>query len=168
VRLLSFPDYDTAIGAEIGRALKGERDYGPDVMQLLYVANRYERKKDIVRATGAGEIVVCDRYLASSVAYGSAQGLDQAWLLDIQKHLPRPDITFLLDMPPAVSATRKTSDRDKYERDLALLARVRENYLALSAGAGWVTLDAGRDRDPLTGEIFAEVGRALSASPGRT
>ena len=34
-RLLSFPDYGTPIGAEIGRALHGERDYPADVMQLL-------------------------------------------------------------------------------------------------------------------------------------
>ena len=39
--LLSFPDYGTAIGAEISRALHGERDYGAETMQLLYVANRY-------------------------------------------------------------------------------------------------------------------------------
>ena len=38
VHFLSFPDYDTAIGKEIGLALRGERDYPPDVMQLLYVA----------------------------------------------------------------------------------------------------------------------------------
>ena len=49
-------------------------------MQLLYVANRYEWKQQIVEATGPGTILVCDRYLASSVAYGEAQGLDRAWL----------------------------------------------------------------------------------------
>ena len=41
-RLVSFPDYTTAIGSEISRALHGEREYGADVMQLLYVANRLE------------------------------------------------------------------------------------------------------------------------------
>ena len=50
VRSLSFPDYGTVIGGEIGRALRGERHYGPDVMQLLYVANRYEWKQEIVDA----------------------------------------------------------------------------------------------------------------------
>ena len=40
VRLLSFPDYGTSIGEEIARALQGEREYGSDVMQLLFVANR--------------------------------------------------------------------------------------------------------------------------------
>src|SRR5688572_5478159 len=43
-RLLSFPDYTTAIGSEISRALHGERDYPADTMQLLYVANRYEHR----------------------------------------------------------------------------------------------------------------------------
>jgi dTMP kinase len=65
VKLLSFPDYQTAIGSEIGRALRGERDYTADVMQLLYVANRYECKGEIVRAREAGTILVCDRYMAS-------------------------------------------------------------------------------------------------------
>ena len=46
-RLVSFPDYGTSIGEEIARALQGEREYGPDVMQLLYIANRYERKPDL-------------------------------------------------------------------------------------------------------------------------
>jgi len=40
-------DYGTSIGEEIARALSNERDYGPDVMQLLYVANRYEKKSDL-------------------------------------------------------------------------------------------------------------------------
>jgi dTMP kinase len=155
-RLLSFPDYATVIGAEIGRALRGERPYGPDVMQLLYVANRYEWKQAIVDATEAGTIVVCDRYLASSVAYGEAQGLDAAWLLEIQKYLPRPDVTILLDIPPDVSARRKSADRDKYERDLALLARVRESYLR-QAAPGWVRIDADRDRDAVAAEVFAAV-----------
>src|SRR5215210_4791243 len=103
VRLLSFPDYETDIGQEIGRALRGERDYGADVMQLLYVANRYEWKPEIERDRAGGTILVCDRYLASSIAYGEAHGLDSAWLREMQKYLPQPDLTILLDMPPDVS-----------------------------------------------------------------
>ena len=89
-RLLSFPDYGTSIGEEIVRALQGERDYGPDVMQLLYVANRYERKPDLQRWIEGGLILVCDRYTASSIAYGEAQGLEPGWLTEIQKFLPPP------------------------------------------------------------------------------
>jgi dTMP kinase len=129
-------------------------------MQLLYIANRYERKADVVRELEQGTVIVCDRYLASSVAYGEAQGLDPAWLLGMQKHLPQPDVTFLLDIPPEVSAQRKTTDRDKYERDLALLARVRESYLRQSA-AGWIRVDAGRDRDAVASDVAAAVTARL-------
>ena len=157
VRLLSFPDYQTVIGAEIGRALRGERDYTADVMQLLYVANRYEFKREILRAKESGTIVVCDRYLASSIAYGEAQGLDADWLTDIQKHLPQPDLTFLLDIAPEVSARRKTADRDKYERDLSMLGRVRDSYLRQAAQSGWVRLDASRDKAAIASEIRSVV-----------
>src|SRR6202158_4272248 len=82
-RLVSFPDYGTSIGEEIARALAGARDSAPDVMQLLSVANRYERKPDLQRWLDGGLILVCDRYMASSVAYGEATGLDPVWLTDM-------------------------------------------------------------------------------------
>ena len=162
VRLLSFPSYDTHIGAEIGRALKGERDYAADTMQLLYVANRFEWKPEIERELAEGTVVVCDRYLASSVAYGEAFGLDGAWLSEIQRYLPQPDLTVLLDIEPQVSASRKTADRDKYERDLALLARVRESYLRQASSPGWLRLDAGRDRDAVAAEVYSAVTPLLT------
>src|SRR5213083_2152782 len=99
-RLVSFPDYGTSIGEEIARALQGERDYEPDVMQLLYVANRYERKLDLQRWLGGGLVLVADRYVASSIAYGEAQGLDPIWLAEMQKFLPLATLTILLDIAP--------------------------------------------------------------------
>jgi dTMP kinase len=162
VRLLSFPSYETHLGAEIGRALKGERDYAADTMQLLYVANRFEWKPEIERELAAGTVVVCDRYLASSVAYGEAFGLDGQWLAEIQRYLPQPDLTVLLDIEPQVSASRKTADRDKYERDLALLARVRESYLRQATAPRWLRLDAGRDREAVASEAYAAVAPLLT------
>jgi len=160
VRLLSFPAYDTAIGSELGKALQGDRDYGPDVMQLLYVANRYEWKPQMERELQRGTVLICDRYLASSVAYGEALGLDPAWLLDMQKYLPQPDLTVLLDIEPGVSARRKTADRDRYERDLALLGRVRDSYLRHASG-GWVRLDARRERDAVAVDVWNAVAPML-------
>jgi len=157
VRLLSFPAYETPIGAEIRKALDGTRDWGADVMQLLYIANRYEARPLIERDLAQGVILVCDRYMASSIAYGESQGLDASWLRDVQRHLPQPDLTFLLDIAPQVSAQRKATDRDKYERDLALLARVRESYLRQAGAAGWVRLDAGRDRAAVAADVFGAV-----------
>ena len=152
VRLVSFPDYTTQVGAEIGRALAGEREYPADVMQLLYVTNRYERKPELAAWLAAGNVVICDRYLASSIAYGETQGLDPSWLLEIQRYLPQPDLTILLDIAPEIAVRRKASGRDKYERDLALLTRVRESYRRQAAAQGWARVDGERDRDEIARE----------------
>ena len=156
VRALSFPDYDTPIGIEIRKALAGERDFGPEVMQLLYVANRFEHKPQLAEWLAAGDAVVCDRYRASSVAYGEAQGLDPIWLEDIQRDLPPPTVTVLLDISPETAVDRKQAGRDRYERDLELLARVRASYLR-QARAGWVVIDAGQSREVVAAAVAAAV-----------
>ena len=158
---LSFPDYSTAIGAEIGRALQGDRDYAADVMQLLYVANRYEFRRSIEKWLADGAVVVCDRYLASSIAYGEAQGEDAQWLTTIQIHLPKPSLTLLLDIPPEASLKRKADDRDRYERDTQLLQRVRESYLRQAAQADWHRIDGSGDKDAVTDAVFSAVRTRL-------
>jgi dTMP kinase len=160
-RLVSFPDYGTSIGEEIARALAGEREYGPDVMQLLYVANRYERKDDLKRWLDGGLILVCDRYMASSVAYGEAFGLDPAWLIDMQKYLPQPALTIMLDITPDTAVQRKAVDRDRYERDLALLARVRESYHRQAAERNWLVLDGVRSKEAIATDVISAVGSRL-------
>jgi dTMP kinase len=161
-RLVAFPDYGTSIGEEIARALQGEREYGPDVMQLLYIANRYERKPDLQRWLDGGLVLVCDRYVASSIAYGEAQGLDPAWLAETQKFLPEPAITIVLDIAPETAVKRKAVDRDRYERDLALQARVRASYLRQAAAApGWVRIDGERARDAIAADVFTTVASRL-------
>ena len=161
-RLVSFPDYGTSIGEEIARALQGEREYGADVMQLLYIANRHERKADLERWLDGGLVVVCDRYVASSVAYGEAQGLDVDWLTQTQRFLPAPDLTILLDIAPELAVNRKTTGRDRYERDLALLGRVRDSYLRQAEQAGWVRVDGDRGAADVASEISAILGTRLS------
>ena len=161
-RLVSFPDYGTSIGEEIARALQGERDYGPDVMQLLYIANRYERKPDLERWLDGGVVVVCDRYVASSVAYGESQGLDVDWLTQTQRFLPAPDLTILLDIAPDLAVERKATGRDRYERDLALLGRVRDSYLRQAQQTGWARVDGDRGKADVAAEIMAILGERLS------
>jgi len=163
-RLVSFPDYGTSIGEEIARALQGERDYGPEVMQLLYIANRYERKADLERWLDGGLVVVCDRYVASSVAYGEDQGLDVDWLTQTQRFLPASDLTILLDIAPELAVERKATGRDQYERDLPLFGRVRDSYLRQMEQAGWVRVDGDRGKAEIAAEISALVGERLSSA----
>jgi dTMP kinase len=161
--LLSFPDYATAIGTEIHKALHGERDYAPDVMQLLYVANRYEMRDRMQRWLDEGVFILCDRYLASSIAYGEAQGLDPVWLRDIQKFLPAPEVTILLDIAPETAVRRKSAGRDKYERDLQLLSRVRASYQRqASEDHRWVRMDGERDKDTVAADVVSAVEQRLA------
>jgi dTMP kinase len=160
--LLSFPDYTTPIGTELHRALHGERDYAADVMQLLYVANRYEMRDRMQTWLSSGATVVCDRYLASSIAYGEAQGLDPAWLADIQKYLPSPDVTVLLDIAPETAVHRKTSGRDRYERDLALLSRVRESYRRQAGAPGWLLINGEQPPEAVSAAVLNGIATRLA------
>ena len=56
---------------------------------------------------------------------------------DIQRFLPPADLTLYVDIAPETAAKRKAHDRDRYERDLALLSRVRESYRRQANQPGW-------------------------------
>jgi dTMP kinase len=160
-QLLSFPDYATPIGGEISKALHGERDYPPDVLQLLYVANRGEKRAQIEAWIAGGVVVICDRYVASSIAYGEAHGLDAAWLTEIQRFLPAPHLTILLDIAPETAAGRKATARDRFERDLELLARVRASYRRQAGADGWVRLEGQRAKAEVAADVIRSVETRL-------
>lgn len=161
-RVVSFPEYGTPIGEEIARALRGERDYAPDVMQLLFIANRYEHRAEMERWLEEGCVLLCDRYVGSSVAYGEAHGLDPVWLSDMQKFLPQPDLTFVVDISPETAVRRKAAGRDRYERDLDLLRRVRESYLRQASQPNWVRIDGERAREVVADEIATTAASRLA------
>ena len=162
-RVVSFPDYGTSIGEEIARALQGEREYGPETMQLLYVANRFERKTDIERWDAAGLIVLFDRYVASSIAYGEAQGLESKWLQGLQVYLPQPELTLLLDIAPATALERKSTGRDRYESDFAMLERVRGSYLRQADHPDWVCIDGEQSKNNVAIALAETLDQFLSS-----
>ena len=153
VTTVSFPDYATPIGTELHRALHGDRAYGPDVIQMLMIANRYEWKPAIVKAIEEGQVVVADRYRASSVAYGEAQGLDPEWLFETQKYLPPPALTIMIDIAPSTAVARKQSNRDRFEQDLAMLERVRVSYRRQAAAPGWASIDGERPIEAVAADV---------------
>lgn len=162
VESIAFPDYSSPIGHEIRTALHGGRDYAADTIQLLQIANRHQWKPQIERWIADGRVVISDRYAASSVAYGEAQGLDPAWLTATQVYLPQPATTVLLDIAPNVAAARKAQNRDNYERDLAMLSRVRVSYLRQAAQPGWVIVDAARPVDVVAADVASAVWSQLA------
>src|SRR5262249_24915044 len=149
-----FPDYGTSIGEEIARALQGEREYGPDVMQLLYVANRYERKPDLRRWLDGGLVLVCDRYLASSVAYGEAFGLDPASLLEMP---PIP--------PPRWGARRRAVTPGRATGVSGWPPAVRDSSRRRGAAGDWVVLDGGPPKAAIAADVL---NPALAVLPAMT
>src|SRR5207253_2570858 len=139
----------------------GDREFSADTLQLLYVANRSEYRPKLDLWLANGDIVICDRYRASSIAYGEAQGLDPVWLDDIQRHLPPATLTFLLDIAPETAVQRKKTGRDRFERDLPMLSRVRESYRRQASQRGWILIDAEQSKDHVSAAIVANLPAAL-------
>ena len=153
-RTLSFPAYETAIGGQIGAFLAGRGELSLHVRHLLYAANRYEFKEEIEGWLEEGSIVLIDRYSASGVVYGRAQGLSRFWLESLEAELPAPDLVFFLDLAPEVALRRKRASRDRYEQNLPLLAACRRLYLELSRErTRWVRLSAEAPVETIAGRI---------------
>lgn len=157
-----FPDYSTPIGQEIAAFLRGERSYPAEARQLLYAANRWERAADLRAWLAAGTSIVVDRYSASGIAYGAAQGLDLAWMLEVERGLPPADLTLLLDITPDVSLARKTTARDAYENRLDLLAAARAAYHTLAQAPGWRIINAAADRATVRARVLATIQAYLT------
>ena len=161
--LAGFPDYSTPLGREIAAFLRGERSFAPEARQLLYAANRWERAGEIREWLAAGRAVVVDRYTASGIAYGTAQGLDPEWMAQVERGLPAAELTLLLDITPEVSAARKTTARDAYEAQAGLLARARAAYLDLARVPGWQIVDATGNKDSAWAGVLAAVAAHLAS-----
>ncbi len=154
VLLSGFPDYETPIGLEIRKFLNGERDFNPETRQLLYVANRYEKLEQIHEALQQMDYIIMDRYKASGLAYGLITGLDLDWCVRLEERLPDPDLVLLFDTPVEESFRRKQEGRDRYERELEFLAKVRGTYLELAEHFGWTVFASNQSVDQLEQEVW--------------
>lgn len=157
----SFPAYQTYLGAEIAACNNGQRKYSPESLQLLYAANKLEFK-DLITLTSQRGVAVCDRWIYSAVAYGSARGVNPDWLIEIQKYLPSADLTILLDIPVETSVERKRHGRDSFEADLQLLSKVRSHYqVVASLNPNWVKIDGTRTALEVHDDVWRAVEKIL-------
>lgn len=139
---------------------------------LLYSASRAQLVRHVVGpALSRGEVVVCDRYADSSVAYqGFGRGLPREFLSTVTWEATgglTPHITFLLDLHPEIGLQRAAvkGAHDRLERaDMAFHERVRGGFLTLAAAnpERFVVLDALRGADDLAAEIWSLVSRTLA------
>lgn len=137
---------------------------------LLFAAARGEHVARVVRpALARGEVVICDRYLDSSVAYqGYGRDLGPERVRDLSLWATGgllPDLTVLLDIDPAIGLGRFV-DRDRLEAEpLAYHQRVRAGFLALAAAdpGRYLVLDAQQDTDAIAEAVLARVLAVVGA-----
>lgn len=148
----------------------------PRAEALLYAADRTDHVARVVRpALAAGHVVLCDRYLESSIAYqGAARGLgeqDVARLSDWGTDGLRPDLTILLDVAPelgrARAADRSGGTLDRLEAEPGSFhARVRRSYLDQAAAdpARHLVLDASRPAAAVLRDALLDLDGLLAAT----
>jgi dTMP kinase len=136
----------------------------PEAEALLFAAARSELVAEVILpALEEGMVVVSDRFLDSSLAYqGGARGLG---IEDVERvnHFAvrglKPDLTFLLDLPPEDAAAR-AGETDRFEEEGAELQEaVRAAYDALIRADPdrWRRIDARRSPEEVHALVLASV-----------
>ncbi len=99
---------------------------------LLLISMRHEHmKKLILPALAEGKIVICDRFIDSTIAYqGYGFGVNLKLIEDLHRlaEIRYPDITFILDIDVEIGLSR-AKDRNKYEEmDVNFYNKVRKGF----------------------------------------
>ena len=167
-------------GTPVGEKIRGvilDRQYAemcPMTEAMLYAAARAQHVRDVIRpALQAGKIVVCDRFVDSSIAYqGYGRGLGEAVKIinDFAIDGCLPDVTFLMKMDPRVGRRRikaEQQDRLEMEKD-DFHIRTFEGYLALEKRypERIVGIDAGRGIEDIKEDIYRKLEEVLQGVTG--
>jgi dTMP kinase len=134
-----------------------------------FVADRRSHvERTIEPALRNGTHVLCDRYMLSTMAYQSVQGVDVGYLSAMHTGVLRPDLTILFDCDPATAAERRRA-RDgldggyAFDRDDALQSKVRDAYLAMAERSGIAVeiVDASKSPDIVASRVRHIVSELL-------
>ena len=176
--LYSFPRYNTVLGKSIlrhlhsetmlveGNAMRAPED--PLWFQCAMILDRCEAVSEIRAHLAAGRSVICDRWKASAVAFGAADGLDVNWLERAQEVLPTAHLNIYVQVAEEESLRRRPKLRDRHETDREKQRIVRLNYERLWAGRSndmtepnlWVVIDGEGSTDVVHARIWEQVANA--------
>lgn len=158
----------TPAGERVRELLKDPSvELSPEAEALLFAAARSELVAEVILpALSDGKVVVSDRFLDSSLAYqGGARGLG---IEDVERvnHFAtrglKPDLTFLLDLPPDEAASR-AGEKDRFEEEGAgLQEAVGAAYerLVRADPDRWHRIDARLSADDVHAQVLAAVRAA--------
>jgi dTMP kinase len=162
--LLTFEPGDTPLGAQVRRILldQASLEITPRAEALLMAADRAQHVVEVIRpALASGRTVVCDRYLASSVAYqGFGRQLDPIEVANLSAWATEelyPDLVVLLEVPLSVSRQRTGEPRDRLEaagRDFH--RRVHDGFLeqAMADTERFAVIDGTRPKQEVADAVW--------------
>jgi len=160
----------TPAGEAIRAVLLGNEYAGLDerAEALLFAAARGEHAQRIIRpALDAGNIVVCDRYIDSSVAYqGVGRDLGVQQVRDLSVWATRgllPDVTVVLDIDPAIGLSR-VKDPDRLESEpIEYHRKVRQAFVDIARADPdrYLVIDAGGAPEDIAAQIRNRVTALL-------
>jgi len=135
---------------------------------MLYSMNRWENLDKLRELLRDSDFLIVDRYYPSNLAYGIARGLDEQWLLSLDRGLPEPNKIILVDTSVEASFARKTSGRDIHERDKTFLKKVRKVYLSLAKRRKWTVVNGDRSLAEVNEDLWnalKSIGHMSTARP---
>ena len=159
-------------GRVIVPGLHGGRPPSWSTMALLFAADRLDHiEAEVLPNLIDGVTVVGDRYDYSSVAYQSTTGDGEpdtiAWVLNLNRHARRPDLTVVLDLPASVASRRRftrRAGREIYDdEDLQrLLATFYADVEKHFPSDNVVHVDANRPVEVVAADVRAHAERLLA------
>jgi dTMP kinase len=155
-----FPDRETAVGRLIDAHLRCTAgDMDDHAVHLLFSANRWEKKGEIMCKIHSGTTLVMDRYCHSGAAYSIAKGLPSGWCMSSDAGMPAPDLTVYLklDVDTALDRFSASEGRERFEnvpfQERAKRAFEGPDFFESSLSVH--TVDASAPVDEVARTIFA-------------
>lgn len=143
------------IGRLIRRyVLNRERRVPIALEALLFAADRISHvETEIKPMLEMNRIVVCDRYLYSTLAYQGAAGVDLKWIEEINRFALIPDLALFIDVPPEVAEQRLKGRRSVMET-FPNQQRVRQAYLDMVADNRLRRVDGNRPINQVASDVM--------------
>lgn len=162
--LTKEPTSDSPIGKMIRDILQHKWQASPEALQLLFSADRAEHLKyKIEPALQNNRVVITDRYLFSTLAYGGME-VDPDWLRELNKPFRLPDITFLFKLAPEECIKRiagRGSDFELFEKQ-EKLTKIWDNYEKIAEEfPNIIVIDATKTIETIAQQIWTEVQQAI-------
>jgi dTMP kinase len=133
---------------------------------LLFAADRIEHMYTEVKpALDDGKLVICDRYIYSSLAYQGSAGLSLEWIKTINARAMQPDFSLFIDVPPERVIERLQRKKSVMET-LETQQKVREVYLKYVEKGELVRINGDKPKDAVAEELYSKVLALLKSAKG--